>query len=57
MEEMSNIKSLRPTSAHKAIREAYEQRDLCKYLLSPAGEITWQYEHVHGGFNPDFLYE
>jgi len=46
--EGTNLGRLRPCSAHRATREAYDQRDiLTKYLLSPAGEITWQYEHIH----------
>lgn len=45
--ETSNMRNFRPCTAHRATREAYEQRDvLTKYLLSPTGEISWQYAHI-----------
>jgi len=57
-ESSANIENIRPTRAHRATREAYEQRDiLTKYLLSPAGAVTWQNEHIHKGSNDNLLYE
>jgi len=37
----------------------HDQRDiLTKYLLSPTGEITWQYERIHmRSIYHDMLYE
>lgn len=43
-EERTN---LRPTCAHRATREAYNQRNsLANYFLILAGEIPWQYAHI-----------
>jgi len=56
--ETSYLENIRSTRAHRATREAYEQRDtLTKYLLSPAGAVTWQNEYIHRGSNDDLLYE
>lgn len=49
LEERAN---LRPTRAHRATREAYNQRDsLANYFLTPAGEVPWQYAYIHRSFN------
>lgn len=43
---------LRPTLAHRATIEAYRQRDaIADYLLTPAGEVSWQNEYVQRGLN------
>ncbi|XP_039304377.1 uncharacterized protein LOC120357603 [Solenopsis invicta] len=57
-DENEGIERLRPCSAHRATREAYEQRDiLTEYLLSSVGEVTWQYERIHVGSTYHTLYE
>lgn len=56
--EHLNPYNLRPCNAHRATRKAYQQRDtLTEFLLSPIGEIEWQYERVRRGCNRDVLYE
>lgn len=35
------------TNAHRATNEAYYQRDvLCKWMMSPEGQIPWQLEYI-----------
>lgn len=51
---VNNTNNLRPTNIHRAAREAYIQRDiLSKYLSSPQGEVSWQMEYIHRGYNKD----
>ncbi|XP_071555013.1 uncharacterized protein [Temnothorax nylanderi] len=51
---LDNVNNLRPTNIHRAVREAYIQRDtLSEYLLSPQGEVPWQMEYIHRGYNKD----
>lgn len=48
------FQSLAPSNAHRATREAYNQRNLLANLfLAPEGEIPWQYGYVRRGFNCD----
>ncbi|KAL0107403.1 hypothetical protein PUN28_015743 [Cardiocondyla obscurior] len=51
---LNNINNLQPTNIHRAIREAYIQRDtLTQYLSSPQGEVSWQREYIQRGCNRD----
>ncbi|XP_032673109.1 protein ALP1-like isoform X2 [Odontomachus brunneus] len=51
---LNNVNNLRRTNIHRATREAYVQRDtLCEYLSSPQGEVPWQLEYIHRGYNRD----
>jgi len=44
------LQQLRPTAAHRASRNAMEQRDiLANYFVSRAGEILWQYDYTRRG--------
>lgn len=53
---LDNVNNLRPTNIHRAIREAYTQREiLSEYLSSPQGEVPWQMEYIHRGYNKDKL--
>jgi len=45
--EQMQLQQLRPTAAHRASRNAMEQRDiLADYFVSRAGEILWQYDYI-----------
>jgi len=49
-----NVNNLRPTNVHRVVRDAYNQRDtLAEYLSSPQGEVPWQIEYIHRGYNRD----
>ncbi|XP_071652483.1 uncharacterized protein [Temnothorax longispinosus] len=50
------IERIRATNARRSTTLAYKQRDeIADYLLTPEGEVSWQYEYINRGFNsPDF---
>lgn len=53
---VNNVNNLRHTNVHRAVREAYILRDiLSEYLSSPQGEVPWQKEYIHRGYNADIL--
>ncbi|XP_071641987.1 uncharacterized protein [Temnothorax longispinosus] len=46
------LEQIRPSTAHRATNEAYKQRDaIAEYLMTPAGEVSWQKEYVSRGLN------
>jgi len=48
------LRDLAPSSAHRATKEAYNQRDsLANFFLTAKGEIPWQYAHIRRDFNSD----
>lgn len=52
--EGESFQGLAPTSAHRATTEAYKQRDtLAHYLVTPEGEVPWQYTYIRRGFNSE----
>lgn len=50
LEIINNLRDM-TNGAHRAAREAaYEMRDaLSLYFLTPAGEVSWQYEYIRRG--------
>lgn len=49
-DEQMQSQQIRPTNAHRATRNAIEQRDILgDYFVSQAGEIPWQYDYVRRG--------
>jgi len=50
------VLNVRRTSAHRSTLQAYKQQDvIADYLLTPAGEVHWQYEYINRGLNaPNF---
>ncbi|XP_039308911.1 protein ANTAGONIST OF LIKE HETEROCHROMATIN PROTEIN 1 [Solenopsis invicta] len=53
---LENVNNLRATNVHRAVREAYNQRDtLAEYLSSSQGEVPWQIEYIHRGYNRDLI--
>lgn len=51
-EYSGGIECIRPTTAHRSTMVAYRQRDaIVEYLLTPAGEVTWQKDYIHRGSN------
>nr|XP_011312329.1 PREDICTED: uncharacterized protein LOC105272113 [Fopius arisanus] len=48
------FEGLAASSAHRATRDAYNQRDvLANYFLTPEGEIPWQHAYIRRGFHSD----
>jgi len=48
------FRNLAPSSAHRATKEAYNQKDsLANFFLIPKGEVPWQYTYIRRGFNSD----
>lgn len=46
--------NLRRTNVHRAVTEAYNQRDiLSEYFSSPQGEVPWQIDYIRRGYNRD----
>lgn len=53
-EDDEGFQNLASTSAHRATREAYNQRNsLANFFLTPEGELPWQYAYIRRGFNCD----
>ncbi|XP_036143379.1 protein ALP1-like, partial [Monomorium pharaonis] len=51
--ERSNcLEHIRQTTAHRAMNDAYKQRNaIAEYLLTPAGSVPWQDDYIRRGFN------
>lgn len=46
------IKCIRSITAHRSTTEAYKQRDaIAEYLMTPAGEVSWQKDYIRRGLN------
>lgn len=51
---LDNVNNLQSTNIHRAVREAYVQRNiLSEYLSSPQGEVPWQIDYIRRGRNRD----
>jgi len=53
----NNMECIRPSTAHRSTQAAYKQRnEIPDYLITSNGEVPWQYDYIHRGFNgPDLI--